>query len=44
MKFSEISKMNKQGINKLLGELDGFITGKKKEVNEEKLIRRTFEL
>jgi len=36
--------MRKQEVNKLLTELEGFINGKKKEVNGEKLIRRTFDL
>ena len=44
-KFSEISKMSKQEVKKLLSEeINGFILGKKKEVNGEKLDRRTYNL
>lgn len=45
MKFSEISKMSQNDVNKLLSEqLNSFISGKKKEVNGEKLDRRTYNL
>jgi len=45
MKFSEISRMSRVEVDKLLHEeLNGFISGKKKEVNGEKLDRRTFSL
>lgn len=45
MKFSEISKMNKKEVNKLLTEeLTSYINGTKKEVNGEKLLRMTYSL
>jgi len=45
MKFSEISRMNKQEVNKLLSEeLTSYLQGTKKEVNGERLLRMSYTL